>query len=154
VETGAVNVRYRYMKKWRASHLEYNPRFHTNCKHVHSCPDFCHINQFHTSTHVLESWTELRSSWHFCSEPSSNTPARQISYICTHLPSRNQNIVSSKSAPSPWNIHFMATIPLFSQASFQSFKTRLKNTCAIRFTRFTKKAFSQEVRLLACAKSN
>jgi len=43
--TGAVNVRYRYMKKWRASHLEY-PRFHTNCKHVHSCPDSCHINQF------------------------------------------------------------------------------------------------------------
>jgi len=49
--------------------------------HVHSCPDSCHINQFHTSTHVLESWTELRSSWHFCSEPSSNTPARQMVHV-------------------------------------------------------------------------
>jgi len=79
--TGAVNVQYRYMKKWRASHLEYNPRFHTNCKHVHSCPDSCHINQFHTSTHVFESGTELRSSWHICSEPSSNTPARQMVHV-------------------------------------------------------------------------
>ena len=24
----------------------WNPRFHTNCKHVHSCPDSCRINQF------------------------------------------------------------------------------------------------------------
>jgi len=60
---------------------EYDPRFHTNCKYVHSCPDSCHINQFHTSTHVLESWAELRSSWHFCSEPSSNTLARQMVHV-------------------------------------------------------------------------
>jgi len=36
---------------------------------------------FHTSTHVLESWTKLRSSWHFCSEPSSTTPARQMVHV-------------------------------------------------------------------------
>jgi len=47
----------------------------------HSCTDSCHINQFHTSTHVLESWTELCSSWHFCSEPYSNTPARQMVHV-------------------------------------------------------------------------
>ena len=57
------------------------PRVHTNRKQVHSCPDSCRINQFCTSTHVLESWTELRSSWHFCSEPSSNTPARQMVHV-------------------------------------------------------------------------
>jgi len=62
-------------------YLYYNLRFHTNCKHVHSCPDSCHTNQFHTSTHVLESWTELCSSWRFCAEPSSNTPARQMVHV-------------------------------------------------------------------------
>ena len=35
----------------------------------------------YTSTHVLESWTELRSSWYFCSEPSSNTPTRQMVHV-------------------------------------------------------------------------
>ena len=65
------------MKNYHVSHLGYS-RFHTNCKHVHSCPDSCHINQFHTSTHVLKPWTKLRSSWHFCSELSSITPARQM----------------------------------------------------------------------------
>ena len=28
---------------------EMHSRFHTNCKHVHSCPNSCCINQFHTS---------------------------------------------------------------------------------------------------------
>jgi len=30
---------------------------------MHSCLDSSHINQFRTSTHVLESWTELRSQY-------------------------------------------------------------------------------------------
>jgi hypothetical protein len=44
----------------RVSHLGY-PRLHSNCKHVHSCPNSCRINQKHTSTHVLESNDDAKS---------------------------------------------------------------------------------------------
>ena len=83
------------------------------------CPDSCHVNQFHTWTYALESWTKLRYLWPFCSEPSSNTPAKSGARTSETLFWGKPVVISHRCFKARTRVLTMCLSPNFLMPEFQ-----------------------------------